>query len=61
MKLGIPKEIHSGEKRVAGTPDTLEQIIKLGYAVAIEAGAGEGARFSDDAYREVGVEVVADT
>jgi H+-translocating NAD(P) transhydrogenase subunit alpha len=61
MKLGIPKEIHSGEKRVAGTPDTLEQIIKLGYAVAIEAGAGEAARFSDDAYREVGVEVVGDT
>jgi len=60
MKIGVPKEIRPGEKRIAATPDTVEQIVKLGYAVAIEAGAGESAQFSDDSYREAGAEVVAD-
>jgi NAD(P) transhydrogenase subunit alpha len=61
MKIGIPKEIHTDECRVAMTPDTATQLQKLGYTLAIEAGAGEKAHFSDEAYREVGVEVVADT
>lgn len=58
MKIGIPKEIHEGEKRVATTPEAAEQIIKLGFSVAIESGAGSGADISDDAYREAGVEIV---
>ena len=61
MKIGIPKEIHAGEKRVAATPETVGQIVKLGYAVAVEAGAGEGAQFADDAYRKAGAEIAADT
>ncbi|MEO8158105.1 MAG: Re/Si-specific NAD(P)(+) transhydrogenase subunit alpha [Betaproteobacteria bacterium] len=61
MKIGIPREVHAGEKRVAATPETVGQLVKLGYAVAIEAGAGEGARFADEAYRQAGAEVVADT
>ncbi|HEC15415.1 MAG TPA: Re/Si-specific NAD(P)(+) transhydrogenase subunit alpha [Sedimenticola sp.] len=61
MKIGIPKEVHEGERRVAATPETAERIQKLGFSVAIEAGAGAGANFSDDAYREAGVEVVEDT
>jgi NAD(P) transhydrogenase subunit alpha len=60
MKIGIPKEVHEGEKRVALTPETAEQIQKLGFSVAIEAGAGAGANFTDDAYREAGVEVMED-
>ena len=60
MKIGVPKEVHPGEKRVAATPDTVEQIIKLGFAVAIEAGAGELAQFSDDCYREAGAAVLPD-
>ena len=60
MKIGIPKEVHPGEKRVAATPDTVEQIIKLGFTVAIEAGAGELAQFSDDSYREAGAAVLPD-
>ncbi|MCG6862150.1 MAG: Re/Si-specific NAD(P)(+) transhydrogenase subunit alpha [Chromatiaceae bacterium] len=60
MKIGAPREVHPQECRVAITPDTAEQIQKLGYTVAIEAGAGEKAHFSDDAYREAGVEVVED-
>lgn len=60
MKIGIPKEIHSGEKRVATTPSVAEQLQKLGFSVCIETGAGTGANFSDEAYREAGVEIVAD-
>ena len=60
MKIGVPKEIHPGERRVAATPETVGQIAKLGYTVAIESGAGEAAQFSDDAYRESGAEIVAD-
>ena len=61
MKIGIPKEIHAGENRVATTPDAAEQLIKLGFTVAIESGAGVNAKFSDDAYRESGVEIIEDT
>ncbi|WP_432740329.1 Re/Si-specific NAD(P)(+) transhydrogenase subunit alpha [Methylobacter sp. G7] len=58
MKIGIPKEIHSGEKRVATTPEAAEQIIKLGFSVLLEKGAGLAANISDEAYQEVGVEIV---
>jgi len=60
MQIGAPREVHPGENRVAVTPDTAEQLHKLGFSVAIEAGAGEQAHFSDDAYRAAGVEVVED-
>ncbi len=61
MKIGIPREIHPDENRVAATPQTTEQLIKLGFSVAIEAGAGAAANYPDDAYREEGAEVVEDT
>ena len=61
MKIGVPKEIHSGEMRVATTPDVAEKLQKLGFSVALEAGAGETAKFSDDTYREAGVEIIEDT
>ncbi len=61
MKIGVPKEIHSGEMRVATTPDVAEKLQKLGFSVAVEAGAGETAKFSDDTYREAGVEIIEDT
>ena len=58
MKIGIPKEIHIGERRVAATPESVEQLAKLGYRVAIERGAGANAAFTDDAYRQAGAEIV---
>ena len=58
MKIGVPKEIHDGEKRVATTPDAAEKIIKLGFEMYVETGAGAAANISDDAYREVGVTIV---
>jgi NAD(P) transhydrogenase subunit alpha len=60
MKIGVPKEIHQGEKRVALTPETAEQIMKLGFSVCIEKGSGQGANISDEAYKEAGVEIVDD-
>jgi H+-translocating NAD(P) transhydrogenase subunit alpha len=58
MRIGIPKEIHEGEKRVATTPEVAEQLRLLGYEVAIETRAGREAKFSDDAYREAGALVI---
>lgn len=59
MRIGIPKEVHAGEKRVATTPEAASQLAKLGFDVAVEAGAGTAASFDDDAYREAGVTVKA--
>ena len=58
MRIGVPKESKPGERRVAATPKTVEQIIKLGYDVSIESGAGAGASFDDASYRAAGAEVV---
>ena len=58
MKIGIPKEVHLGEKRVATTPEAAEKIIKLGFEVFVESGAGLAADISDEAYQQVGVKIV---
>ena len=58
MKIGIPREIHDGEKRVALTPDSATHLIKLGFALSIESGAGVAADISDEAYKTAGVEIV---
>ena len=58
MKIGIPKEIYPGEKRVATTPEVAKKLIKLGFEVYIEAGAGNEANFSDKMYQSVGVIVL---
>ena len=58
MRIGVPREIYEGERRVATTPDVAAQLIKLGFDVAVEAGAGEHSSFSDEAYRDAGCEVI---
>jgi NAD(P) transhydrogenase subunit alpha len=58
LKIGTPKEVAAGEARVAMTPDSAQQIAKLGYECLIETGAGREAGFPDDAYRFSGVSVV---
>ena len=59
MKIGVPREIHAGEQRVATTPDVASQLIKLGFSVAVEKDAGAAAKFSNSAYEEAGCEVLA--
>ena len=58
--IGVPRETAAGEKRVATVPEVVEKLIKLGFRVAVQSGAGEAANFSDDAYRAAGAEIVAD-
>ncbi|MCE8008873.1 Re/Si-specific NAD(P)(+) transhydrogenase subunit alpha [Aestuariivita sp.] len=58
MKIGTPKETATGENRVAMTPDSALQLQKLGHDCVIEAGAGAAAGFSDQLYKDAGVEVV---
>ena len=58
MKIGAPKEIREGEARVAITPESAGHLQKLGHEVFVQSGAGQAAGFTDDAYREAGVEVV---
>lgn len=60
MKIGAPKEVYADEARVALTPESAGRLHKLGYETVIESGAGAKAGFSDEAYKEAGVEVVAD-
>ena len=58
MKIGVPKEVASGEARVAMTPASAKDLQKLGYECLIEKGAGAAAGFDDAAYVDAGVMVV---
>ncbi|KQT04533.1 NAD(P) transhydrogenase subunit alpha [Rhizobium sp. Leaf391] len=59
MKIGVPRELSPGENRVALTPQSARDLAKLGYTCVIEAAAGIGSGFSDDGYRDAGVEIVS--
>ncbi len=58
LRIGVPKETAAGEKRVATVPDVVGKLVKLGFSVAVQSGAGDGANFADDTYRAAGAEVV---
>ena len=58
MRIGVPKETAAGEKRVATVPEVVQKLVKLGFSVAVESGAGDAANCADDTYREAGAEVV---
>ncbi|MFN4158904.1 MAG: Re/Si-specific NAD(P)(+) transhydrogenase subunit alpha [Gemmobacter sp.] len=60
MKIGALTEIFAGENRVAMTPDSALQLVKLGHSCVIQSGAGAKAGFSDALYAAAGVEVLAD-
>nr|WP_308190335.1 Re/Si-specific NAD(P)(+) transhydrogenase subunit alpha [Amycolatopsis sp. GM8] len=55
----MTRETKPGETRVAATPATVGQLIRLGYDVTVEAGAGAAASFSDEAYTEAGAAIGA--
>lgn len=58
MRIGVLKESHSLERRVAAVPATVEAYRKAGFEVLIESGAGDSAHFSDSAYQHAGAEVL---
>jgi H+-translocating NAD(P) transhydrogenase subunit alpha len=59
LLIGVPKETFPLEKRVATVPEVVVKLVKLGFSVAVESGAGDPANFADDTYRAAGAEVVA--
>ena len=56
--IGVPRETAPGEKRVATVPEVVERLVKLGFRVAVQSGAGEAANFDDDSYRAAGAEII---
>ncbi len=58
MRIGIPRESKQGETLVAATPATASQLVKLGYEVVVEAGAGDRADQPDSAYTAAGIGIV---
>ncbi|HSC95896.1 MAG TPA: Re/Si-specific NAD(P)(+) transhydrogenase subunit alpha [Burkholderiales bacterium] len=56
--IGVPKETAAGEKRVATVPEIVERLVKLGFKVVVQTGAGDAANFSDDTYRAAGAEII---
>ena len=54
MQLGVPAESKAGETRVAATPKTVEQIVKLGYDVVVEPGSGALSSYPDQSYVDAG-------
>ena len=58
MIIGVVKEIHHGERRVAMSPSVVKQCIKTGHSVLVEHGAGVIANFTDEQYQDSGAEIV---
>ncbi|MBL8423194.1 MAG: Re/Si-specific NAD(P)(+) transhydrogenase subunit alpha [Candidatus Accumulibacter phosphatis] len=57
LTIGVPRETAAEEKRVATVPEVVEKLIKLGFAVLVESGAGDAANISDDAYQAAGAAI----
>src|SRR5687767_3662890 len=57
MLIGVPREIASGERRVALVPETVSQLTRAGHRVVVERGAGMRAGFTDEAYRTAGCDL----
>jgi len=56
--IGVARETAAGETRVATVPEVVEKLIKLGFGVNVESGAGAAANFSDEAYRAAGAGII---
>ncbi len=61
MIVGIPKEIMTGEARVAATPETVKKFVNDGMSVIVESGAGNNALYDDKQYEEAGAKIYTDT
>ncbi|MDJ0681723.1 MAG: Re/Si-specific NAD(P)(+) transhydrogenase subunit alpha [Xenococcaceae cyanobacterium MO_167.B52] len=61
MKISIPKEQELGELRVAQVPDTVSRLVKQGFEVWVQTGAGVGAGYDDAAYERAGATIISDS
>lgn len=57
--IGIPKETFENERRVALSPEATDRLVKLGFKVNIEQGAGAESDFADSTYEKVGAKIVS--
>src|ERR1700758_3676219 len=57
MRIGVPQEVAPNERRVALTPDVAGRLVKGGYEIVIERGAGTAAFFPDEAYSAAGAKI----
>ncbi|AMA08740.1 Re/Si-specific NAD(P)(+) transhydrogenase subunit alpha [Picosynechococcus sp. PCC 73109] len=60
MKIAVARETVAGERRVALTPDQVSRLVKKGWEIHVEAGAGEASLLPDAAYEEAGAKVIGD-
>src|ERR1035437_493535 len=60
MKLSVPKETKFKENRVALTPDVVKDLVKKGFEIMVESGAGLNSFFADEAYTAAGAQIVSD-
>ena len=60
MRVGVPKEIAVGERRVALVPDSVRSLAKLGVELVLQTGAGDGAFFADSEYEKAGARILPD-
>ena len=60
MKVGVPREIVKGERRVALVPDSVKALVKSGFEVFVETTAGLDANFSDESYISAGATIAKD-
>jgi NAD(P) transhydrogenase subunit alpha len=57
VRIGVPREVEPGERRVALVPEAVSKLVASGFEVVVERGAGAAASFPDEAYREAGAEL----
>ncbi|MCA8903391.1 MAG: alanine dehydrogenase [Hyphomonas sp.] len=60
MRIGVPTEIKKQESRVGLTPESVGELVRAGHEVNVQAGAGLGSGFTDDAYTAVGAKILPD-
>ena len=60
MKIAIPKERRTGERRVAASPDVVKKLAALGVETVVEAGAGDGSAIADESFRAAGATIAPD-
>ncbi len=59
LTIGIPREVFPGERRVATVPDIVAKLVKLGFSVSVETGAGTEANFFDADYTAAGATIAS--
>jgi H+-translocating NAD(P) transhydrogenase subunit alpha len=57
VRIGVPRELESGERRVALVPDAVSRLSASGFAIIVERDAGAAASFPDAAYAEAGADL----